>query len=45
VTVSGGVAHVALRGELDLVGAIGVDRELGDAIARGVDAWSCTSTM
>ena len=38
MTVNGNVAHVALRGELDLVGATGVDRELGDAMARGVDA-------
>ena len=38
MTVSGDVAHVALRGELDMVGAVGVDRELGDAMARGVDA-------
>jgi anti-sigma B factor antagonist len=32
-----GVEHVSLRGELDLVGAIAVDRQLGDAMARGVD--------
>jgi anti-sigma B factor antagonist len=38
VSVTVDVGHVALRGELDLVGAVGVDRELGDAMARGVDA-------
>jgi anti-sigma B factor antagonist len=38
VTVSPEIEHVALRGELDLVGAAVVDHELGDAMARGVDA-------
>jgi anti-anti-sigma factor len=38
VTVTGDVAHVTLRGELDLVGAVSVGQELGDAMARGVDA-------
>jgi anti-anti-sigma factor len=37
VTVTGDVAHVTLRGELDLVGAVSVGQELGDAMARGVD--------
>jgi anti-anti-sigma factor len=38
VTAAYDVEHVALRGELDLVGAVGVDQELGEAMARGVDA-------
>lgn len=32
------VEHVALRGELDLVGAGSVGQALGDAMARGADA-------
>jgi anti-anti-sigma factor len=38
VTVAARVAHVALRGELDPVGAPGAGRELDAALARDLDS-------